>query len=74
MDRKIGGYIAAGLVSGSALGLMWGSMIGNAALGIAIGALAGLFIGWFAAAATRKSGKNSSHSTGPGNAGEKSDR
>ncbi len=74
MDRKGGSYIAAGLVIGSALGLMWGPTIGNAALGIGVGALAGLFIGWFAAAAMRKSGKNSSHSTGPGDTEEKSDR
>ncbi len=57
MDRKIGGYIVAGLAIGSALGLMWGPMIGNTALGIGIGALAGVFIGWFAAAAIRKPGK-----------------
>ncbi len=61
MDRKIGGYIAAGLAIGSALGLLWGPMIGNTALGIGIGALAGVFIGWFAAAAARNPSKGGGH-------------
>ncbi len=55
MEHKGVGCIAAGLVIGGALGVMWGPVIGNAALGIGIGALAGLFIGWFVAAAVRTS-------------------
>ncbi len=55
MEHKGGGCTAAGLVIGSALGVMWGPIISNAALGIGVGALAGLFIGWFVAAAVRKS-------------------
>ncbi len=81
MDRKIGGYIAAGLAIGSALGLLWGPMIGNAALGIGIGALAGVFIGWFAAAAIRKPSKvesdkpnrTASDTTAPGDSKQKPD-
>ncbi len=82
MDRIFGNYIAAGLMIGSAVGLMWGPMLGNIALGIGIGALVGLSIGWFAAAATLNSGKpeggkpdqNAGGPTTPGASGENSHR
>ncbi len=50
MDRKFGKYIFGGLVIGEALGLLWGTAIGNLAVGIALGTLGGVFAGWFAGA------------------------
>ena len=50
MDRKFGYYIFGGMLLGAILGMMWAAN-GNLLLGLAAGAVAGTFIGWFAAAA-----------------------
>lgn len=55
MDRKSGYYILLGLAIGAALGVFWGAANGNVAMGIGLGAIAGVFIGWFAAAADFRS-------------------
>jgi uncharacterized protein YcfJ len=51
MDRRFGYYIVLGLLVGAVFGFGLGAANGNAILGIGIGALAGVFIGWFVAAA-----------------------
>jgi uncharacterized protein YcfJ len=51
MDRKFGYYIVLGLLVGAVFGSGLGAANGNAILGNGIGALAGVFIGWFVAAA-----------------------
>lgn len=62
MDKVFGYYVFGGALLGALLGLMWAAD-GNTVLGMGIGALAGTFIGWFAAAAAmerqnnKKSGK-----------------
>jgi hypothetical protein len=47
--RKFGYFVFGGALIGAFLGLLW-SASGNALLGLAGGAVAGVFIGWFAAA------------------------
>jgi uncharacterized membrane protein len=47
--RRFGYFVFGGALVGAFLGLLW-SASGNALLGLAGGAIAGTFIGWFAAA------------------------
>jgi hypothetical protein len=47
--RKFGYFVFGGALIGAFLGLLW-TAGGNALLGLAGGAIAGTFIGWFAAA------------------------
>jgi hypothetical protein len=54
MDRRFVYYIIAGLSIGVVLGQWLGATKGNAILGIGLGALAGVFLGWFIAAAAFK--------------------
>lgn len=49
MDKKFGAYIFGGMLIGALFGMLWAGN-GNPVFGIAIGALAGVAIGWFAAA------------------------
>jgi ABC-type uncharacterized transport system permease subunit len=51
MDRKFGYYIVLGLLVGAVYGFGLGAVNGNTLLGIGLGALAGVFLGWFVAAA-----------------------
>lgn len=51
MDRKFGLHILLGLIVGALLGVSFTPVIENDALAILGGALAGVFIGWFIAAA-----------------------
>lgn len=51
MERKFGYYIVVGLLIGGVFGMGLGAANGNTLLGVAGGALAGVFIGWFIAAA-----------------------
>ncbi len=52
MDRRLFGIcIFFGLAIGANFGIFIGKANGNLPLGIGIGALAGVFIGWFVAAA-----------------------
>ncbi|GAB4462691.1 MAG: hypothetical protein Kow0031_41170 [Anaerolineae bacterium] len=53
MERKFGYFILMGLVTGALLGLAVGATSGNLMWAIGLGSLAGLFIGWFAAAAAQ---------------------
>ena len=50
MDKKYGYYLFGGMLLGGILGMMWAAG-GNTFLGLGFGALAGTFLGWFAAAA-----------------------
>lgn len=50
MDKKFGYYLFGGMLLGALLGMMWAAR-GNLLLGLGFGALAGTFLGWFAAAA-----------------------
>jgi hypothetical protein len=54
IDRRFVYYIIAGLSIGVVLGQWLGATKGNAILGIGLGALAGVFLGWFIAAAAFK--------------------
>ena len=56
MDKKFGYYIFGGMLLGVFLGLIWGTG-GNAIMAIVIGAVAGMAIGWFAAAYTMEKEK-----------------
>jgi ABC-type uncharacterized transport system permease subunit len=49
VDKKFGYYIFGGMLIGALFGMLWAGR-GNPVMGIAIGAIAGTFIGWFAAA------------------------
>jgi ABC-type uncharacterized transport system permease subunit len=49
MDKKFGYYIFGGMLLGVFLGLTWATGA-NTIMGIVIGAVAGMAIGWFAAA------------------------
>lgn len=51
MGRKIGIYTFLGLLIGAAFGMGLGAANGNPILGVGIGAIAGIFLGWFIAAA-----------------------
>jgi hypothetical protein len=53
-ERKFGLYIFLGLAIGAVLGIGLGAANGNVFNGFWIGALAGVFIGWFIAAAAAK--------------------
>lgn len=55
MDKKFGIYIFLGLLIGAVFGMGLGAANGNAAFGIGGGALAGVFLGWFVAAAVQQS-------------------
>ena len=50
MDNRFGYYVFGGLLFGTLLGWAW-SANGSGLLGIGIGVLAGVFTGWFIAAA-----------------------
>lgn len=54
MNKKFGLFIFLGLGIGGIFGVGLGAANGNATLGTAIGAIAGVFIGWFIAAAVRE--------------------
>jgi uncharacterized protein YcfJ len=54
MDRKFGLCVFLGLVLGGIFGFGMGAANGNALVGSGSGALAGVFIGWFIAAAMRE--------------------
>lgn len=57
MNQKNAIFIFAGLAIGAMIGVLVGSRGGNPLLGLGFGALAGVFIGWFAAiAAGQKTG------------------
>ena len=51
MDQKFGYYIVLGLLVGAVFGFGLRAANGNVILGIGIGTFAGVFIGWFVAAA-----------------------
>jgi ABC-type uncharacterized transport system permease subunit len=51
MKRKFGLYVFLGLLIGAFFGMLLGAGSANPLLGIGGGALAGVFIGWFIAAA-----------------------
>jgi len=51
MERKFGTFILVGLLVGAVFGFGLGAANGNTLLGIGLGALAGVFLGWFVAAA-----------------------
>ncbi|NJO81784.1 MAG: hypothetical protein HC828_02750 [Blastochloris sp.] len=51
MERTFGLYIVLGLVIGAVFGMGLGATTGNVLWGIGLGALAGVFLGWFVAAA-----------------------
>lgn len=57
MDRKYGFYIVVGMLVGAIFGMGLGAASGNAYQGMGIGALAGVFVGWFIAAAALNRGK-----------------
>jgi NhaP-type Na+/H+ or K+/H+ antiporter len=54
MNRDFGLFIFVGMAIGALFGLPFAEPIGNALLAVGIGALAGLFLGWFLAAARRQ--------------------
>jgi ABC-type uncharacterized transport system permease subunit len=58
MDKKFGYVVLLGLLIGAVFGMGIGSANGNPLLGIGIGALAGVFLGWFIAAAVLQEEKN----------------
>lgn len=49
MNKKFGIFILLGLLIGATFGVLLGSANGNPFAGLAVGALAGVFIGWYAA-------------------------
>ncbi len=51
MERRMAYFILLGATLGALLGVGFGVANGNMTLGIVVVAMAGLFIGWFAAAA-----------------------
>ena len=51
MDKKFGYIILLGLLIGAAFGFGFGTTNGNPLMGVGSGALAGVFVGWFIAAA-----------------------
>lgn len=53
MNKKFALYIVSGLFIGALFGVSFAPVIENDTLGILGGALAGVFIGWFIAAAVR---------------------
>jgi uncharacterized protein YcfJ len=57
MERKFGIYVFLGLLIGALFGTGLGAANGNPILGIGGGALAGVFIGWFIAAAVMEKEK-----------------
>lgn len=57
MDKVFGYYVFGGTLLGAILGLMWAAD-GNTVLGMGFGALAGAFVGWFAAAAAMERQNN----------------
>ena len=56
--RKFGIYIFVGLLIGAVFGIFLGAGSANPFFGIGGGALAGVFIGWFVAAAVRQNQKD----------------
>uniref|UniRef100_A0A7C1JXN4 Uncharacterized protein n=1 Tax=Caldilinea aerophila TaxID=133453 RepID=A0A7C1JXN4_9CHLR len=54
MDRKFGLYIVLGMLIGACFGASFTPVVENDMLAILGGALAGVFIGWFAAVAVRE--------------------
>lgn len=54
MDKKFGLYILFGMLIGAFLGASFTPVVQNDLLAIVGGALAGVFIGWFIAAAQRE--------------------
>ncbi len=50
MDKTFGYYIFGGLLIGAVFGSIW-TAGGNRSMGTGVGALAGVFLGWFIAAA-----------------------
>lgn len=58
MDQKSARFIFLGLLIGGVLGLLFGAGADNIVLGVALGALAGVFIGWFVAAAMQRQHKS----------------
>jgi hypothetical protein len=57
MDRKFGYYVFFGLLIGAIFGSGIGAANRNTLAGLGIGALAGVFLGWFIAAAIIEKGK-----------------
>lgn len=58
MDKKFGLYIIIGLFVGALFGVSFTPVIGNDLLAISGGALAGVFLGWFIAAAVNARKQN----------------
>lgn len=54
MDKKFGFIIALGALTGAVFGVSFTPVVQNDLLAIVGGALAGVFIGWFIAAALRQ--------------------
>ncbi len=54
MDQKHARYVFLGLAIGTAMGILFGAASGNPVLGMGVGALAGVFVGWFVAAAMQR--------------------
>ena len=57
MERKFGLFVFLGLLIGALFGMFLGAGGANPILGIGGGALAGVFIGWFIAAAVMEKEK-----------------
>lgn len=57
MKRKFGIYVFAGLLIGAFFGMFLGAGSANPIPGVGVGALAGVFIGWFIAAAVMEKEK-----------------
>jgi ABC-type uncharacterized transport system permease subunit len=56
VNKKFGYYIVIGLLIGAIFGMGIGAANGNPLPGIGMGALVGVFLAWFIAAATLKTG------------------
>lgn len=54
MDKNFGLYIVWGILVGAIFGVSLSPASGNLALGALEGAIAGIFIGWFIAAAVKE--------------------
>lgn len=58
MEKKLAAFVILGLMIGALFGSGLGSANGNTLLGLGFGALAGVFLGWFIAAAVLENEKN----------------